>query len=61
MSQLFSHCIASDFGLDLPKGDINAKRFTEDLNIGILKQVEAGLKIINQCRMHGISDTTIST
>jgi len=34
------------------------KRFTEEQIIGILKQAEAGVKIIDLCRMHGISDAT---
>lgn len=34
------------------------KRFTEEQIIGILKQAEAGMKIVDLCRMHGISDAT---
>ena len=34
------------------------KRFTEEQIIGILKQAQAGMKIIDLCRMHGISDAT---
>jgi len=33
-------------------------RFTEEQIIGILKQAEAGMKIVELCRMHGISDAT---
>jgi putative transposase len=34
------------------------KRFTEEQIIGILKQAQAGMKIVDLCRMHGISDVT---
>jgi putative transposase len=34
------------------------KRFTEEQIIGILKQAQAGIKIVDLCRMHGISDVT---
>ena len=37
------------------------KRFTEEQIIGILKQAQAGLKIVDLCRMHGISDVTFYT
>jgi putative transposase len=37
---------------------MKAKRFTEEQIIGILKQAEAGVKIADLCRMHGISDAT---
>ena len=40
---------------------MKAKRFTEEQIIGILKQVEAGMKIIDLCRMHGIGDATFYT
>ena len=33
-------------------------RFTEEQIIGILKQAQAGMKIVDLCRMHGISDAT---
>lgn len=33
-------------------------RFTEEQIIGILKQALAGMKIVDLCRMHGISDAT---
>jgi len=34
------------------------KRFSEEQIIGILKQAQAGMKIVDLCRMHGISDAT---
>lgn len=34
------------------------KRFTEEQIIGILKQAQAGMKVVELCRMHGISDVT---
>lgn len=34
------------------------KRFTEEQIVGILNQAQAGLKIVDLCRMHGISDVT---
>ena len=34
------------------------KRFTEEQIIGILKQAQAGMKIVDLCRTHGISDAT---
>lgn len=34
------------------------KKFTEEQIIGILKQAQAGMKIIDLCRLHGISDAT---
>ena len=34
------------------------KRFTEEQIIGILKEAEAGLKVAELCRKHGISDAT---
>ena len=34
------------------------KRFTEEQIIGILKEAEAGLKVGELCRKHGISDAT---
>jgi len=37
------------------------KRFTEEQIIGILKQAQAGIKIVDLCRMHGISDVTFYT
>ncbi|GFE93673.1 hypothetical protein DmAi_17320 [Acetobacter persici] len=33
-------------------------RFTEEQIIGILKEQEAGLKVSDLCRKHGISDAT---
>ena len=37
---------------------MKSKRFTEEQIIGILKQAQAGIKIVDLCRMHGISDAT---
>ena len=37
---------------------MKSKRFTEEQIIGILKQAHAGMKIVDLCRMHGISDAT---
>ena len=34
------------------------RRFTEEQIIGILKQAQAGVKIVELCRQHGISDAT---
>ena len=34
------------------------KRFTEEQIIGILKQAQAGMKVVDLCRTHGISDAT---
>lgn len=34
------------------------KRFTEEQIIGILKEAEAGMKVVELCRKHGISDAT---
>ena len=34
------------------------KRFTEEQIIGILKEGEAGMKVGELCRKHGISDAT---
>jgi putative transposase len=33
-------------------------RFTEEQIIGILKQAQAGMKTVDLCRTHGISDAT---
>ncbi len=33
-------------------------RFTEEQIIGVLKEAEAGIKIADLCRKHGISDAT---
>lgn len=37
------------------------RRFTEEQIIGILKQAQAGIKISDLCRQHGISDATFYT
>ena len=34
------------------------RRFTEEQITGILKQAQAGVKIVDLCRTHGISDAT---
>jgi len=33
-------------------------RFTEEQIIGVLKEAEAGVKVTELCRQHGISDVT---
>lgn len=33
-------------------------RFTEDLIVRVLKEVEAGAKVVETCRKHGISEAT---
>ena len=33
-------------------------RFTEEQIIGILRQAEAGVRVVDLCRQHGISDAT---
>ena len=40
---------------------MKSKRFTEEQIIGILNQAQAGMKIVDLCRMHGISDATFYT
>jgi len=34
------------------------KRFTLEQIIGVLKQAQAGVKVVDLCRIHGISDAT---
>lgn len=34
------------------------KRFTEEQIIGVLREAEAGAKVVEVCRRHGISDAT---
>lgn len=34
------------------------KRFTEEQIIGVLKEAEAGIKVSELCRKHGISEPT---
>ena len=34
------------------------RRFTEEQIIGILKEAEAGMKVMELCRKYGISDAT---
>ena len=36
-------------------------RFSEDQIIGVLKEAEAGAKVSELCRQHGISDATFYT
>jgi putative transposase len=36
-------------------------RFTEDQIIGILKEHQAGIPVVDLCRKHGISDATFYT
>ena len=38
--------------------EMKKRRFTEEQIIGILKQAEAGMKIVEVCRQNGISDAT---
>ena len=33
-------------------------RFTEEQIIGILRQAEAGIRVVDRCRQNGISDAT---
>lgn len=40
---------------------MKSKRFTEEQIIGILKQAQGGMKIVDLCRMHNISDATFYT
>ena len=37
---------------------MKTRRFTEEQILGILKQAEAGMKIVEVCRQNGISDAT---
>lgn len=37
---------------------MKSKRFSEEQIIGILKQAQAGMKIVDLCRQHGISNVT---
>ena len=37
---------------------MKSKRFTEEQIIAILKQAQSGMKIVDLCRLHGISDAT---
>lgn len=37
---------------------MKSKRFSEEQIITVLKQAQAGVKIVDLCRTHGISDAT---
>ena len=37
---------------------MKSKRFSEEQIIGILKQAQSGMKVVDLCRQHGISDVT---
>ena len=37
---------------------MKSKRFSEEQIVGVLKEVEAGAKVIDVCRKYGISDAT---
>jgi putative transposase len=37
---------------------MKAKRFTEEQIVAILKEVEAGVKVMDVCRKYGMSDAT---
>ena len=40
---------------------MKTRRFTDEQIIGILKQAETAMKVVNLCRMHGISNVTFYT
>ena len=37
---------------------MKGKRFTEEQIIGVLKEADGGIKVIDLCRKYGISDAT---
>ena len=37
---------------------MKTKQFNEEQIIGVLKEAEAGMKVVDLCRKHGISDVT---
>jgi len=41
-----------------PGGLMKARKYTEEQIIAVLKEAEAGAKITDLCRKHGISDAT---
>lgn len=40
---------------------MKSKSFTDEQIIGILKQAQAGIKVVDLYRMHGLSDVTFLT
>ena len=40
------------------EADVKKKRFSEEQIIAVLKEAEAGAKVLELCRKHGISDAT---
>lgn len=40
------------------EADVKKKRFSEEQIIAVLKEAEAGAKVLDLCRKHGISDAT---
>jgi putative transposase len=43
------------------KAGMKRARFSEEQIIGVLKEAEAGAKVSELCRRHGISDATFYT
>ena len=37
---------------------MKSNRFSEEQIVGLLKEAQAGMKIVDLCRQHGISDAT---
>lgn len=40
------------------EADVKKKRFSEEQIIAVVKEAEAGAKVLDLCRKHGISDAT---